>query len=94
MIQEVLQGADSPQHFSKLRALFAGTEILDALMPLERYEEAAELYLRCRDEGLTIRKSYDCLIAVCALKHGVELLHNDRDFDHIAKVAPLRAVRA
>lgn len=73
--------------------MFETTKILDSPMPIERYEEAAELYLRCREAGLTIRKSNDCLIAVCAMKHGVQLLHNDRDFDHIAKVAPLRATR-
>jgi len=62
-------------------------------MPLERFEEAAQLYLRCRDAAFTIRKATDCLIAACAMAHAATILHRDRDFDHIARVAPLRTIR-
>lgn len=93
VMQEILQGAGGAAHFDALRAMLQQTTLLDAPVPLVRYEEAAALYMRCRDAGVTVRKSVDCLIAACAIAHGVELLHNDRDFDHIALVAPLRAIR-
>ena len=49
-----------------------------------------DLYRSARRTGLTVRSSADCLIAVCALRHDLEVLHRDRDFAAIAKVAPLR----
>ena len=41
-----------------------------------------------RKLGLTIRKSADCLIAIVALEHEALLVHNDRDFLALARVAP------
>jgi predicted nucleic acid-binding protein len=67
--------------------------MLDDPMPLERFEAAANIYLRCREAGYTIRSSVDCLIAACAMAHDATLLHNDRDFDHIAEVVGLQARR-
>ena len=32
----------------------------------------------------------DCLIAACALRHGLTVVHVDRDFDLIARVSPLQ----
>jgi predicted nucleic acid-binding protein len=40
---------------------------------------------------VTIRSSVDCLIAACAIRHQLEVLHCDRDFDQLAKISPLRA---
>jgi predicted nucleic acid-binding protein len=33
----------------------------------------------------------DCLIAACAIRHDLEVLHRDRDFDALATISPLRA---
>lgn len=49
---------------------------------------AAELYARCRWQGVTPRSPHDCLIAQTAIEHGVRLLHDDRDFAAIARVEP------
>jgi hypothetical protein len=38
----------------------------------------------------TIRKTADCLIAATCLEARVELYHNDRDFEAIAKVRGLK----
>ncbi|HSS38271.1 MAG TPA: PIN domain-containing protein [Polyangia bacterium] len=38
-----------------------------------------------------MRSSVDCLIAACAIRHELEVLHRDRDFDALATIAPLRA---
>jgi predicted nucleic acid-binding protein len=92
ILQEVLQGAH-PGRYRRLRDALSTLEMLDAPVPLERYEEAAQLYRRCRDAGFTIRKSTDCLIAATALHHDATVLHHDNDFDHIARVLPLRVMR-
>jgi predicted nucleic acid-binding protein len=93
VIQEILQGAESPKDYAALRAMFDEVVILDAPMPLVRFEQAAQLYLRCRDDAFTIRKGPDCLIAACAIAHRVPVMHRDRDFDHIALVTGLTVVR-
>jgi len=36
----------------------------------------------------------DCLIAACAVRHGLTVLHHDRDFDLLARVSALDARRA
>ena len=41
----------------------------------------------------TLRSGVDCLIAACALRHGLTVVHVDRDFDLIARVAPLKQRR-
>jgi predicted nucleic acid-binding protein len=52
--------------------------------------EAVDLYRRARRAGLTIRSGVDCLIAACAIRHGLTLLHNDRDYPAIARVSELQ----
>jgi predicted nucleic acid-binding protein len=49
-----------------------------------------DLYRLCRGRGLTVRSSVDCLIAASAARHDLEVLHRDRDYALIARVAPLR----
>lgn len=44
---------------------------------------------RGRRAGVTVRSGVDCLIAACAFRHGVTVLHRDRDFATSARVAPL-----
>jgi predicted nucleic acid-binding protein len=55
----------------------------------ERFEEAAGLYRAARRAGFTIRSGVDCLIAACAIRHGLTVLHRDRDYPVLAKVSPL-----
>lgn len=93
VMMEVLQGTSAGQQQLAMRLTLEHAELLDAPMPLERFRYAAALYRQCRDAGLTIRSSMDCLIAASAIMNSVQLLHDDRDFDHIAAVAPLKAVR-
>ncbi len=84
--QEILQGADSPQDFSKLKDYLATQKFYSLLDPILSYEHAADLYFHCRREGITIRSTIDCLIAQIAIEHNLRLLHNDRDFTKMATV--------
>jgi len=40
-----------------------------------------------------VRSSVDCLIAACALRHDLDVLHRDRDFPVLARVSRLRQRR-
>ncbi|MDQ6621218.1 MAG: PIN domain-containing protein [Pseudomonadota bacterium] len=86
--QEILQGARDDKAFRDYRAYFAGQRFLHPADPVLSQERAARLYFDCRRAGLTVRSSNDCLIAQVALEHDVPLLHDDRDFQAIAEVAP------
>jgi predicted nucleic acid-binding protein len=59
-----------------------------------RTSKAVDLYGQARRRGLTVRSSVDCLIAACAIRHDLELLHRDRDFPALAKVSALRVRKA
>jgi predicted nucleic acid-binding protein len=86
IFQEVLQGARGRASFDQLRIHLASLTFYHPLDSVETYAEAADLYRRCRERGLTIRSTLDCLIARIAIEHGLLLVHNDRDFDHLAGV--------
>lgn len=93
VIHEFLRGVGNRKQFDLAREMFYNLVILDAPLPLQRFEEAALLYMRCRDAGVTVRKGFDCVIAATALAHGAGVLHRDNDFDHMAEVVPLRVKR-
>ena len=86
--QEVLQGARGQDDFEQLRRYLGSLIFWHPLDPVETYAEAADLYRRCRTRGLTVRSTVDCLIARLAIEHGLLLVHNDRDFHHIAGIEP------
>ena len=86
ILQEVLQGADSPVRFERWRREFSGLMCYLPLDPIDSHIEAARLYAACRRAGKTPRSSNDCLIARIALDHDLVLLEDDRDFEAIAAV--------
>lgn len=59
-------------------------------MRLEVFEEAAILYRLGRRAGFTVRSSVDCLIAACAIRHDLVVIHRDRNFGALAKISSLR----
>jgi predicted nucleic acid-binding protein len=84
---EVLAGARDEHHLGRLRRLLARTAVLPTT-PAD-YDEAAALFRRCRREGYTLRRLIDCLIASVAIRAAVPILHNDGDFDVLARHAGL-----
>lgn len=88
ILQEILQGARSDAHFATLRGYFSDLPMLEPGDAAAMHVAAARLYCRCRWSGVTPRSSNDCLIARLAIEQDVILLHDDRDFELIAKVEP------
>jgi predicted nucleic acid-binding protein len=56
-------------------------------------DDAVNLHRAARRAGVTVRSGVDCLIAACAIRNGLTVLHHDRDFDALARVSPLSAQR-
>jgi predicted nucleic acid-binding protein len=91
-LTEALQGIRSERDYREVRASLMTLPIL-SLKDHDSYIKAANLFRQCRTKGLTIRSTVDLLIAQTAIEHNAELLHNDRDFDAIASVSPLKLYR-
>ncbi len=92
VIMEVLAGARSENHERELRDLLGQCQHVPA-GGRETYEVAAALYRRCRRAGETVRSLSDCLVAAVALGAGATVLHNDRDFDVLARHTEVSAVQ-
>jgi len=91
ILMEVLAGATG-EALARIRAELIARPIL-RLEGLADFEEAAQIYRTCRSEGHTLRSQLDCLIAVPVIRHGASLLHNDRDFETIARYSTLKLDR-
>jgi predicted nucleic acid-binding protein len=50
------------------------------------YENAAQLHIKRREQGITIRSTIDLIIAEIALENNLYILHNDHDYTNMAKV--------
>jgi predicted nucleic acid-binding protein len=85
---ELLAGARNPHHLDQLRQLLAATTHLPIAAGIDA-EQGAEIYRMCRRNGETPRQLNDCLIAAVAIRHDVAVLHADRDFEVMARHAPL-----
>ena len=90
VVQEVLQGFRDESAYRKARLAMLSLPMVDAPLGQDVFESAIALYRAARRRGLTVRSSIDCLIAACALRHDLEVLHRDRDYSNLAKVEPLR----
>jgi predicted nucleic acid-binding protein len=87
---EVMQGSRSDVEFdTRLRyfGLLPVVQISDETVAVE----AARLYRGLRTQGVTVRKTIDCLIAARCLIDDIPLLYRDRDFDHYVARFGLRS---
>ena len=90
VIQEVLQGFREERAWRSAREAMLALPIVESPMEASLFLDAAALFRSARRRGMTVRSSTDCLIAACALRHDLEVLHRDRDYGRLAEVAPLR----
>ncbi len=84
--QELLQGTKDVQEFKLLKSYLDTQRFYPLPNEKTPYAEAAKRYFLCRREGYTIRSSIDMLIVQTCISHKLSLLHNDKDFEKIAKI--------
>lgn len=89
ILQEILQGIRERQMFETIKGSLLSLNFLQ-YNPIESAIGAASLYRFLKRKGITIRKPNDCLIAVICINNDTPLLHNDKDFDNIAKHTTLK----
>ena len=85
---EVLAGTRDERHLGEMRRLLARASLVAT--EATDYEEAAALFRVCQRSGETVRKLIDCLIASVAIRVDTPILHNDTDFDVLARHTRLR----
>jgi predicted nucleic acid-binding protein len=90
VIQEVLQGFREEQAFRIAREAMIELPVIESPLSLSIVEEAVGLYRTAMRHGFTLRSSTDCLIAACALRHDMTVLHRDRDYPKLERVSALR----
>lgn len=85
ILAEILQGLRTRREIERVE---------DALQPFpvlplvgERIaRRSAEHYRTLRSQGITVRKTIDCVIASWCIETQTPLLHNDRDFHPFARL--------
>ncbi|MCD6186246.1 MAG: PIN domain-containing protein [Deltaproteobacteria bacterium] len=84
---ELLQDAKDEFEFRRLDEYLATQYYLEATE--QTWRQAARIYFDLRRSGITIRSTIDCCIACIAIEAQAVLLHQDRDFEKIAKISHL-----
>ena len=89
ILQEVLQGIKSSKDFAFVKNAFLRNTFVD-YDAIEMALEAATLFRFLRRNGISIRKPNDSLIAAICIRNNFSLIHNDKDFDNMAKHTTLK----
>jgi predicted nucleic acid-binding protein len=92
ILAEVLQGCRTDREFDLVRNTLSALNLI-AIGGGAAAVEAALNFRRLRDKGLTVRKTIDTLIATRCILDGLELLHDERDFDPFEQHLGRRCVR-
>ena len=89
ILTEVLQGFRRDEDYKKARRLFDALTMFD-MLGREIALASAENYRYLRNQGITIRKTADVIIATFCIKQRTPLLFSDKDFlpfvDHLGLV--------
>ena len=91
ILTEILQGIADDTTYRRVRRYLGPLIMLP--MPEAVFVRAADIYRKLRKQGITMRKTNDCIIAATALEHQCQLLHKDKDFAPMAKHYPLKVVK-
>jgi predicted nucleic acid-binding protein len=90
VVQEVLQGFRDEKGYRVARDAMLSLPVVESPLGEQVFLAAAELFRAGRRVGVTVRSSVDCLIAACAIRNDLEVLHRDRDYSALAQVSSLR----
>jgi len=78
IVAEVFQGLRESRSRGRIARIFGELTFLEA-SGIDLYFRTAEVYRGCRQRGLTVRSTVDCLIAAIAEENGCHVLARDRD---------------
>lgn len=81
---EVMQGIRSSRERGQVSSLLLSLPQFD-MVGFDIAERSAANYRFLRSKGVTVRKTIDVLIGTFCAEHGFQIVHNDSDFDLMAK---------
>jgi predicted nucleic acid-binding protein len=93
ILAELLQGFGTEADAKRALSLLEPLEFMEMVGRDVAIQSAAN-YRRLRRRGATVRKTMDMLIGTYCLMHDHQILHNDRDFDVLAKHLGLKVLRS
>jgi len=83
ILVEVLQGIRDGKELKAVSTAFRTLPVAP-LVGEKMARRSAALYRALRSQGVTVRRTIDCMIATWCIYTGTPLLHSDRDFHHFA----------
>lgn len=81
---EIMQGIRATRERSQVSSLLLALPQFD-MVGFSIAEKSAANYRLLRSKGITVRKTIDVLIGTFCTEHGFQIVHNDSDFDVMAK---------
>ena len=84
VLTEVLQGIRSDREFRVVRSALRPLTTVSLVSPALAIQ-SAQNYRFLRAQGITVRKTIDCMIATWCIENNIPLLHSDRDFGPFEK---------
>jgi len=91
ILQELLQGFHGPKSRDRIVGSFS---LLPVINPeIDDHIEAAGLRNMCRRKGIQVG-TIDALIGQLCIRHSLQLLTTDEDFEHMAEHTPLSLLTA
>ncbi|MEW6085207.1 MAG: PIN domain nuclease [Chloroflexota bacterium] len=91
ILAEVLQGLRNDSDFEKVRRTlgkFVQVNMVNTALAVQ----SARNFRFLRQQGVTVRKTIDSLIATYCIEQSHQLLHNDSDFDGFEKHLGLQVI--
>jgi predicted nucleic acid-binding protein len=79
ILAELLQGIRPGRELVAVEAAFQAFLVVGMVGEVNARQSAA-FYRQLRSQGITVRKTIDCLIATWCIQNQTPLLHADRDF--------------
>ena len=81
---EIMQGIRSSRERGRVSSLLLSLPQFE-MVGFAIAEKSAANYRLLRSKGVTVRKTIDVLIGTFCAEHGFKLVHNDSDFDLMAR---------
>jgi predicted nucleic acid-binding protein len=91
ILTEVLQGFQNDKDFKTAKDLLSSIPFM-AMGGQDLAIQSAINYRSLRKNGVTVRKTIDVIIGTFCIKHKLQLLHDDRDFEPMVKHLGLKTV--
>ena len=90
ILAEIFQGVRHDKELTAVEVAFRPFLVID-MVGETNARQSASFYRELRSQGVTIRKTIDCLIATWCIQNQIPLLHADRDFNPFVSLGLIEA---